>query len=167
MRVANQSTNEIYLRRGQLFPYAAQPALYRCPADPSRTGGFPRLRSYAMNGWMGSRYMETGYGQMNAQNRFRTFVKENELSAAGSSTLWLMADEHENSIDDPWFLVTMDDSRPFASFPASRHLRSYTLNFADGHIESFKLRDPNTTAGYNNTARNSDWIRLKQVTTIR
>ena len=168
MRIPTQATNDSYLRRGQLFPYAAQPALYRCPADPARTGGSPHVRSYSMNGWMGSRYMESGYAPTYGQNRFRTFVKENEIAAAGSSTLWVIADEHESSIDDPLFMVTMDDRQPFASFPATRHRRGYSLNFADGHVESFKLRDPNTTApGANFTAQNSDWIRLKQVTTVR
>ena len=69
-----------------------------------------------------------------------------------------------------WFLVTMDDSRPFASFPATRHQKGYILNFADGHTEVFRLRDSKTGLASPTSQiepQNADWIRLKQVTTTR
>jgi prepilin-type N-terminal cleavage/methylation domain-containing protein len=169
MTISKDSTNATLIRQGKLFPYASQVATYRCPADTSQsasqTGGSLRVRSYSMNGWMGSRYMESFYyGQAN----YRTFIRESEIAASSPSELWMIMDEHEDSIDDAWFLVTMNDSQPFASFPATRHQRGCCLNFADGHVQLFKLRDPNTRspreqAGYMNT----DWIRLKQITTTR
>ncbi len=118
-----------------------------------------------MNGWMGSRSMET----YPSQSGFRTFVTDSETAAAGSATLWVLTDEHEASIDDGWFLVTMNDSQPFANFPATRHQRGYNLNFADGHAETFKLRDPNSQFQdpQRISPKNSDWLRLKQVTTLR
>ena len=164
MKVSVDSTNKTLIRQGKFFPYASQVTLYRCPADPSRTGDAPRVRSYSMNGWIGSRYMET-YPRTNG---FRTFVRDSELAAAGPATLWVITDEHEISIDDAWFLVTMDDSQPFASFPATRHEGSYGLNFADGHAEFFKLREPEAQlAAGRISADNADWQRLKSVTTIR
>ena len=164
MKVVSDSTNKTLIHQGKFFPYASQVTLYRCPADPSRTGGEPRVRSYSMNGWIGSRYMEI-YSQPKG---FRTFVRDSELVTAGPAKLWVITDEHEASIDDGWFLVTMDESRPFASFPAARHERSYGLNFADGHAEFFKLQDPETrVAGGGVSANNSDWQRLKQATTVR
>jgi len=164
MKVTGDSTNKTLIRQGKFYPYASQVALYRCPSDPSRTGDAPRVRSYSMNGWMGSRYMET-YPRTNG---FRTFVRDSELSAAGPARLWVIIDEHEASIDDAWFLVTMDDSRPFASYPATRHAGSYGLNFADGHTEFYKLREPGAKLGDGQVSANDpDWQRLKQVTTIR
>ena len=164
MKLPGDATNTAIIRQGKLFPYANQVTLYRCPTDLSHANGTPRVRSYSMNGWIGSRYMET-YPR---NNGFRTFVRDSELSAAGPAMLWVIADEHEVSIDDAWFLVTMDDSRPFASFPATRHERSYGLNFADGHAEFYKLRDPKTQFTDGQTSpNNSDWQRLKQVTTTR
>ena len=164
MKVTGDSTNKTLIRQGKFFPYASQVALYRCPSDPSRTGNAPRVRSYSMNGWIGSRYMET-YPRTNG---FRTFVRDSELSVAGPSKLWVIIDEHEASIDDAWFLVTMDDSRPFASYPATRHEGSYGLNFADGHTEFYKLREPGAKIGDGQVSPdNPDWQRLKQVTTIR
>jgi len=164
LRVAGDATNAALLRQGKLFPYANQPGVFRCPADPARTAGVPHVRSYAMNSWIGSRQMEA----QQRQTEFRTFVRDSELAAARPSGLWVVADEHERSIDDGWFLVTMDDSRPFDSFPATRHRRGYALGFADGHVEVFKLRDPETDFPQGRISpTNSDWLRLKSVTTVR
>jgi prepilin-type N-terminal cleavage/methylation domain-containing protein len=167
MQVMQQATNQMLIRQSKLFPYANHTSLYRCPSDHSSMNGTPRVRSYSMNGWVGSRFMQ----QDSTQTRFRTFVRDSELAAAGAASIWLIADEHESSIDDAWFLVTMDDSRPFASFPANRHGRGYGLNFADGHIELYRLIDPASQRLGTVQARispdNLDWVRIKQVTTTR
>jgi len=167
MKSAFQSTNELYIRQGLLFPYASQTSLYHCPMDYSQSGNRPRVRSYSMNGWMGSRFMESYAGGMGGRpSKFRTFVKENEIAVAGSSTLWVMMDESELTIDDGWFLVTMDDSRPFASAPATRHRKGYVLNFADSHVDYYKMRDT-VDPQLSYPALSPDWVRLKQVTTIQ
>ena len=103
-------------------------------------------------------------------NEYRTFVRESEISIARPSALWMLADEHEASIDDGFFMVTMDDSRPFASFPAVRHSRGYALNFADAHVEIYKMHDAEALAGNSSpqvSAKNFDWQKLKAVTTMR
>ena len=164
MKITNEATNETLIRQGKFFPYASSVSTYRCPADLSRAEGMLRVRSYAMNSWMGSRTMET-YAN---RNGYRTFVRDSEIAAAGAATLWMLLDEHEAHIDDGWFLVTMDDSRPFASLPATRHQNGYVLNFADGHAEDYRVRDPNTQKPMAQISpENSDWIRLKQVTTTK
>src|SRR5206468_7770185 len=67
MRSALDGTNQTLLRMGKLFPYANNPNSYHCPADRSTAGdngasagssSAQRVRSYSMNSWMGSRYME-------------------------------------------------------------------------------------------------------------
>jgi prepilin-type N-terminal cleavage/methylation domain-containing protein len=176
MRNKYDCTNMLFLRWSKLFPYASQLGVFHCPADrstvgtgmsPGDSGREPRVRSYAMNSWMGSRYMEdyprrTGY---------RTFVKDSEIGVAGAAELWMIADEHELSIDDGWFVVPMDDSQPFASFPATRHQRAFGVNYLDGHADAQKLRDPesNWTSAQGKTisSRNEDWTRFKLMTTIR
>ncbi len=167
MKSAEEATNQMLIRQGKLFPYANHAASYHCPADNSQVREAPRVRSYAMNGWMGGRSMETN----STAKGYRTFVRENELAAARPATLWVLLDEHEATIDDGWFLVTMDDSKPFVSSPATRHQNGYGLNFADGHVESKRLRDPNSRllgTSYPQISReNSDWLQLKQMTTVR
>jgi prepilin-type N-terminal cleavage/methylation domain-containing protein len=163
LKLTTDSTNETFIRQGLFFPYVGHLAVYRCPADASRTGSFVRARSYAMNGWMGSRYMETSL----SLSAFRTFVKESQLAPTGAAGLWSLGDEHEESIDDGWFLVTMNDYQPFASFPATRHHRGYGVNFADGHVAMIRLRDPSTQSPARQiNYQNADWIRLKQMTTV-
>ena len=166
MQSAKDATNVNLVRLGKLFPYANQAEVYRCPADQTMTNGVLRVRSYSMNSWMGSRYMEQQADL--TQRGYRTFVKDAELAAAGPSRLWMFADEHQATLDDGFFLVTMDDSFPFASRPAWRHERAYGLNFADGHVETYRLRDPGSFQIFDYaSARNTDWLRLKQVTTVR
>jgi prepilin-type N-terminal cleavage/methylation domain-containing protein len=179
MRYSLEATNQALLRMGKLFPYASNPNTYHCPADRSTAGqsvaaasgigSAPRVRSYSMNSWMGSRYMENERPQFN-QRPYRTFVRDSELNAATPATLFFIADEHEATIDDGFFLISMNDSDIFINYPATRHDRGYALSFADAHVELYKMRDPGTKGpgqlgGY--TATNSDWVRLKQVTTIR
>lgn len=179
MKIPNESTNAGLLRRGELFPYTTQTSLYKCPSDPSFTGTTPRVRSYSMNSWIGNQYMlqgitgnadVVGVNNFGRETGYPNFVIENQVRLLGASSLWVIGDEDQASIDDPWWLVTMDDSQPFASFPASRHTRGYNLSFADGHVERWALRDPNTVSfAYIQyvaiTAKNSDWIKLKRVTT--
>ncbi len=167
MKYGNQATNQALVRQSKFFPYASQLATFRCPADASRVQGLPRVRSYSMNGWMGSRYMENE----SRTNGFRTFVRENEITVAKPSALWTLADEHEASIDDGFFMVTMDDTHPFANFPAVRHARGYVLSFADAHVEIYKLHDADTLLMGSTlpqvSAKNADWRKLKSVTTVR
>jgi prepilin-type processing-associated H-X9-DG protein len=174
MRHTAECTNVLLLRWSKLFPYASQLAVFHCPADRSTAGSGlgqtarePRVRSYAMNSWMGSRYME----EYPKRTGYRTFVKDAELGVAGASSLWMIADEHEASIDDGWFLVTMDDSAPFASFPAARHQRGFGVGYLDGHADVQKLRDGKTSwanaANNRISSANEDWMRFKLMTTIR
>jgi prepilin-type N-terminal cleavage/methylation domain-containing protein len=163
MKLTDDLTNETLLRQGQLFSYLGHARVYRCPADTNARAGVLSVRSYAMNSWMGSRYMETEANQRG----FRTFVRDTEFANAHApSGLWLWLDEDVTTLDDGFFRVNMDDSLPFASLPASRHRRSAALNFADGHAGVFALRDDTTQPGKQTSARNTDWIRLKQITTV-
>lgn len=168
MMIPTDATNTALIQRGELFPYTTQTALYRCPSDTYQANGIFHVRSYSMNSWIGSRYMNQGIGTLSAEPGYRTFVTENETAFMGTANLWVIADEHELTINDPWWLVTMDDSHPFVDFPATRHARGYNLAFADGHVERYALSDPYTASPTVPVApTNSDWNVLKQVTTIR
>jgi len=158
-----EATNEVLVRRGQLFAYARSPSLFHCPADRSQTNGVARTRSYSMNGWLGSRRMDF----VSTYLKFRTFVKESELAAVGPARIWGIMDEYEATIDDGWFLVTMDDSRVFANLPAMRHRNSYSLNFNDGHAETYKIIQTTIFSVQAGQYSSPDWLRLKQVTTVQ
>jgi len=173
MQSTVDATNTALIQQSKFFPYVNQASAFRCPADVELSGGdtakatagLARVRSYAMNSWTGSRYMET-YPRATG---YRTFIKDTEFASTGAAAVWYLADEHLATLDDGWFLVTMDDSQPFASFPATRHQRGYALDFADGHAATVKLRDPlsQPTSQTGVSSRNSDWVQLKQMTTVR
>ena len=161
MTVASQCSDPLLLQQSELYPYTSSTPVYHCPADLSTTNGVPRVRSYSMNGWLGSRYMNT----TGIEPGYRTYIKESEMVTKGTSLLWVFMDEHEASINDSFFNVTMDDSRPFQSLPSNRHRRGYNLSFADGHVEHYRLLNVYQVAA-SNSSSNSDWIALKQITTI-
>lgn len=131
------STNLNAVTKGKLFPYNQSTAIYKCPADRSVTQGVPRVRSYSMNGWVGGRALA-------GEDDYRVFLTETDLASPGPSETFVFIDEHEKSINDGWFALGMEGLRGFLDVPASRHDGAYTLSFADGHIEVWKLKDPRT-----------------------
>jgi hypothetical protein len=175
MKTLTDSTNLSYVQNGKLFPYLSQAAAYHCPADTTVARGWPRLRSYSMNSWTGSSEMEL----MEPETGCRVFLKEADFAVPGPAGVWIFIDEHVMTLSDGWFLVTMDNSEPFARFPATRHRNSYCLNFADGHAEAYHLRNPTNRIvetqvmafeqadGFNVKPTDPDWIKLRTMTTSR
>jgi len=173
MKNEGDATNVLLIKIGQLFSYAPQSPAFHCPADTTVDKGMARVRSYSMNSWIGSAEMEAE----EKETPFRVFVKDSDLAAGMPSAIWVFIDEHAATLDDGWFLVTMNDSQPFASLPATRHQDAYALNFADGHAEAYRLRSPLTQIpefqanaiapplSQDISATNTDWIKLKSVTT--
>ncbi len=175
MKIATDSTNHIPLHAGQLFPYLSQFAVFRCPSDISTGNGSPRVRSYSANAWTGGTVME----KLEQQTPYRVFVKEADFGATSSSGIWVFIDEHIWTLTYGWFQVTMDNSYPFLQLPSSRHNNGYSLNFADGHAETFHLLSPanqvpetellafNAGEPAKVATNNVDWIKLRGVTTTQ
>jgi prepilin-type processing-associated H-X9-DG protein len=46
-----------------------------------------------------------------------------------------------------------------------RHSHGSGINFADGHAQIFKLRDPASVPGKQFSPQNPDWLLWKQMTT--
>jgi len=157
------STNLQDLVTGKFWAYNSSAGIYRCPSDTSQRDGVPKVRSYSMNGWVGTRRSQSfSPGLIN----YRYYLKETDLTVPGSPRTWLFIDEHELSINDGWFFVDMTGARAFADFPATRHNRGYGLSFLDGHSEIYKLRDPRSnwpTPMNVNTPPNPDFGRLREV----
>ncbi|MDB6039388.1 MAG: xcpT 2 [Verrucomicrobiales bacterium] len=154
---ALDSTNLNSIRAGKLFTYNPAVKAYRCPNDKSLTGGVPRVRSYSINGWMGGKPLA-------GQNQFRVFNKETDIVNPAPSQAFVFIDEHEKSINDGWFAVDMLGTHGMLDAPASRHNNAYSLSFADGHAEIWKLKDPRTITWWSlpiaNSPMNPDWNRL-------
>ncbi len=175
MKVVADSTNDVPLHAGQLYPYLSQFAVFRCPSDISTGNGKPRVRSYSANGWTGGTVMET----LEEQTPYRVFVKETDFGATSPSGIWVFIDEHIRTLAYGWFQVTMDNSYPFVQLPSTRHNNGYCLNFADGHAETFHTLNPvdqapetellafSVTVPPKVATNNIDWIKLRGVTTTQ
>ena len=142
VRSEDQATNRIYIERALLYPYNRSVGIYRCPGDnnnpPGWAGQSRRLRSFGINSWVGGRAI-TG------QDDYVIYNKESDLRQAART--WVFIDEHEKSINDGWFAVDMvGDRGGLLDIPAFRHNFGYTLAFADGHSEIYKLVEPRSKA---------------------
>lgn len=156
------STNVNGIKWGSLYQYSSALGIYRCPQDQVTVNGVSRVRSYAINGWMGG---TTVHGQRN----YRVFRRDHDIVNPLPSKAWVFLDEHERSINDGWYAVDMVGNLGMLDAPASRHGGSYALSFADGHVETWKLLDDRTknwkTLPISNTPLNPDWQKLRDATT--
>jgi prepilin-type N-terminal cleavage/methylation domain-containing protein len=158
------STNQLDLTTGRFWVYNSSAGIYHCPSDPSQRDGVPKVRSYSMSGWIGTKRAQS-FAPGN--QIYRAYLKDSDVTVPGAPRTWMLIDEHELSINDGWFYVDMSQARPFADFPATRHNRGYVLSFCDGHSEIFKMHDSRTSwpVPMNiNSPPNSDWARLRDVT---
>lgn len=146
--------------RALLAPYTRQPQIYKCPADKSGVfiGGrfHHRVRSVSMNHAQGS----TLHGGRltffwGPGDEYQTYSKLTDIIEPGPSFLWILIDEHPDSINNGGMAVCMDCRNIRAKiidYPASYHNGAGSLAFADGHAEIRKWVDPRTTPPpqYNN-----------------
>jgi prepilin-type processing-associated H-X9-DG protein len=112
------------------------------------------------------------------QRRYKTFYKTSDFSAAGASQLYVLLDEHPDSINAGGFANMMVESPNAAriiDYPASYHNRAAGISFADGHAEIRKWVDPRTVQPIKfyemplNVAspNNRDMIWLSERTSVR
>jgi hypothetical protein len=173
MRDPTEASDLELLKAGKLYPYHRNPAVYKCPTDKGPevdNTRLPSVRSYSMNGFMGSRAPGVGPIPPNATQYVPFFSRDSDLRRP--SELWVLVDEDERSIGDGFF-VTDPSARVWFDFPAissHRHSFAYTINFGDGHSEVWRLHDPRTrTVNGSETEQsgNTDLDRLARVSTVR
>lgn len=139
------NTNVLFLQRSHIYPYLTTVAVWRCPADHSvsKFAGqtLPRVRSMSMNNWMNAS------GPWNGATQYKVLHRMSDFINPGPSKTWVLIDERQESINDGYFVVTMNQQGAgcyIVDFPASYHNGAGGLNFADGHSEIHKWRDPRT-----------------------
>jgi prepilin-type N-terminal cleavage/methylation domain-containing protein/prepilin-type processing-associated H-X9-DG protein len=149
-------TNTDYLVNSQyalMGNYVKSVAAYKCPVDNSASfgiTGIPRVRSYSMNGALGS----DGTTQTDPHIKpkswlpyptYKDYIKENELLLPGPSDMWVLIDEDVDSINDGSFAVQMPSSpaaTTWIDLPAKAHGNACGFSFADGHSEIHKWMNP-------------------------
>ncbi|MEO8425551.1 MAG: type II secretion system protein [Verrucomicrobiota bacterium] len=135
-----------YLTNSPTYKYLSTPTVFRCPADIAmlRVQGklVPRNRSYSMNAFMGD--TSTSWVTDHAKT-FQVARKFSDFSSPGASDVYVLIDEHENSINDSHFfpfsnLRTFANNTPWLDAPSGRHGNAAGLTFADGHSAIKKWR---------------------------
>ncbi|MEN9573710.1 MAG: hypothetical protein RL514_1565 [Verrucomicrobiota bacterium] len=167
------STNDQAIIDGQLYRYVGATKSYKDPADKRSTNGVPKNRSYAMNSWVSELRVGGAAGPLGNNTAFTLFRRLGDFTAASPSEIWVLIDEHESGINDSWFAVDMGGGRTWLDLPTARHGGAYSLNFADGHSEIFKLDQvgmfaptpPTVPLNVAQAAQPaaSDWLKLRNV----
>jgi prepilin-type processing-associated H-X9-DG protein len=143
------------------------PKVYKCPADLSTwgTGGTgineqPRVRSYSMSQAVGpepngqvvdgshiiGHWLSTGNASAPGGFPWKVFTKDSQILGISPSDLFVLDDEHPNSIND----AALAEEMPlnplqtyFIDVPGKTHGgTSCGFSFADGHAEIHKWLEP-------------------------
>ncbi|HUA39576.1 MAG TPA: prepilin-type N-terminal cleavage/methylation domain-containing protein [Candidatus Sulfopaludibacter sp.] len=136
-----------------LARYTRNAAVYKCPADLSRSlgggGGMPRVRSYSMNIAIGpdvnpgqdphGKHGQSGFDSWLKWPMYKVFLKESEFTNPKPAELWVILDESPDSINDGCFAVQMPatgtGSAEWVDTPSNAHGNACGFAFADGHSE--------------------------------
>jgi prepilin-type N-terminal cleavage/methylation domain-containing protein len=148
----SDNTNTVFLTDSLLASYGASSlGIWKCPGDKSTSkhGGrvYPRVRSIAMNSYFNPyAYPDPTF----FPGLLKLFGKIGDMPAP--SGIWVVIDEREDSINNGHFGHCMEGIYPrnplqfgWINWPANYHNGASGLNFADGHSEIRKWRDPRTT----------------------
>jgi prepilin-type processing-associated H-X9-DG protein len=149
----SDSTNTTLLvdgKKTQLAPYLKSAAIFICPSDQSYAirgvERIPRIRSYSMNEHVGDPTNERGEMSRTPDPSRQYFNKSEEFVRPGASDTFVLLEEHEDTINDGYFLVGPTVAIPvgWGDLPASRHQKAANFAFADGHVEKHRWRDTRT-----------------------
>jgi prepilin-type processing-associated H-X9-DG protein len=133
----NTNLNFVNSPNSLLAPYVSYSVnMYHCPADHAlsaaqRLAGWTgsRVRSVSMNAMVGDPgALLQGGANVNNTN-YQQFMKESDIP--DPSSIFVFLDEHPDSINDGYFLIT--DNETWDDLPASYHNGGGSFSFADGH----------------------------------
>ncbi|HYE30475.1 MAG TPA: hypothetical protein VEH27_03540 [Methylomirabilota bacterium] len=131
----SDNTNTLKVTDAGLGPYVDRnPRVFKCPSDtyisrPQTLRMRERARSYSMNGFVGRSRSEAVFGPS-----WHHHEKLQDIRPVPPHQLFLLLDEHPDSINDSAFFVDPEAPR-FVDYPAGYHQNGASLSFADGHVE--------------------------------
>jgi prepilin-type N-terminal cleavage/methylation domain-containing protein/prepilin-type processing-associated H-X9-DG protein len=158
------NTNTTLYTSGLLAPYLAnQLGVYKCPGDTMLSPNGDRIRSYSMNGQMGSIYMKQS--QFNDDSPAIQYVRESDITCPSPSQAWVFCDESPYTINDGYLEVDSHKGT-FPDLPASYLGGDGGFSFADGHVEMHKWQTSQLINGKTPVLSvgtgNVDWIWFSQ-----
>jgi len=166
-----------------LSPYVSAYKVYKCPADGGSidiTGTrYPRVRSYAMNDYVGTSddnlIPPNGQANNDAPNAVKGYTRLSSFDSP--SQVFVLADVSPKDMVWPAFrqlfhwdtdvahgdsgIVYLDSWTPAAGsgIPSTEHSMGGTFSFADGHVIMKHWKDPRTpTAAWTGGNVETGWI---------
>ena len=133
------------LTNSPTYVYIGSTETFRCAADRSvlryQNKLMPRVISYAANAFMG---LPSGW--VTGATRHKSVRKLSDLTGPGPSEVFILLDEHENSINDAHYFPFNDlnayRKNPWLDAPSGRHGNAGGFSFADSHSEIRKWKSP-------------------------
>jgi prepilin-type processing-associated H-X9-DG protein len=160
---ANANTNPAsYLAAPMAAYVSSNLTIYRCPGDVIPSDNGLRIRSYSMNGQIGT--------TINFNSGWRAFVNESDLTCLLPKDAFVFCDEHPASLNDGYLQVALT-SPLYPSLPASYLDGACGFSFADGHAEIHKWKSRfillpviqyMTTFNVASSGADFDWLWLRQ-----
>jgi prepilin-type N-terminal cleavage/methylation domain-containing protein len=138
------NTNSQYYQTNMMAPYmGGQLGVYHCPADTTPSDNGIRLRTYSMQGQVGSANISATYNP-NA----KIYKKMSDITSnPGASDLIVFLEENMCSLNDGYLQVdnaygtapgSYTGTASFPDVPGSYHKWGTGVSFADGHAEYHK-----------------------------
>jgi prepilin-type processing-associated H-X9-DG protein len=156
-------TNTVPLVAGELGSYVGKnTGIFKCPSDKESARNGPRVRSIAMNGYMGDVVGGGGFADgimasagVNGSTAWKRYLRSTDITRPGPSSAWVLMDQHPDSLNDPFISVCMIRDT-WDDLPASYHNGACGISFADGHAESKKWLDAGTRQPISKTSWNGN-----------
>jgi len=159
------------ISNGVLYAEAGSAAVYHCPADRStilNSQARPRLRSYSVDGWLGSSSDLYDRDRDGLDPGWSTRLSQ----IANPADVFAFIDENEQSIDDGIFIIQSSspwgvvDVSTWESLPSDRHRQGANVSFVDGHGEPHHWRAPKLFLARAAGSKNQDlqdlrWLQTK------
>ena len=144
--LSSHNTNTLFLTSDSyavLARYSARAAkLYKCPADnyvsrlQVQRGWNERARSVSMNSAVGKGNKLATDSLLNCE---KIFVKTTDVIRPPPANLWVLVDEHPDSINDGAFF-NAQRTYEWIDLPSNLHCGAAGFALADGHSEIHKWR---------------------------
>lgn len=153
------NTNIQKLLNARLGPYTINAHIYQCPADnyPVRVSvsySALRVRSIAMNGFIEGNAVRDASGGSSFFPACRRYDKTTDVVFPKPTDLWMLVDEHPDSINDGFLINNIQDFSSWADLPASYHAGACGFSYADGHSEVKKWLEASTVVAVKHTQYN-------------
>jgi prepilin-type N-terminal cleavage/methylation domain-containing protein/prepilin-type processing-associated H-X9-DG protein len=122
--------------------------LFACPAanylspPEAALGWAHRSRSVAMNGAVGNGDKYSQPGKPFGWTSFYLAKKSTDFHSPGPSDVWVMMDEHPDSIDDGTLYTPSYPTTSITELPGNQHGGACGISYADGHSEIHKWIGP-------------------------